>query len=82
MVDREAEDGVGCKFESDRNVVEWLSGDDKLIAIGGGVTQDIVAFISSILFRGVSWEFFPTTLLAQSDSCIGSKSSINFDSYK
>lgn len=56
--------------------------DDKLIAIGGGVTQDIVAFISSILFRGVSWVFFPTTLLAQCDSCIGSKSSINFDSYK
>ena len=56
--------------------------DDKLIAIGGGVTQDIVAFISSILYRGVSWLFFPTTLLAQCDSCIASTSSINFDSYK
>ena len=56
--------------------------DDTLIAIGGGITQDIVAFISSILFRGVNWIFFPTTLLAQCDSCIGSKSSINFDVYK
>ena len=56
--------------------------NDQLIAIGGGITQDIVAFISSILFRGVEWVFFPTTLLAQCDSCIGSKSSINFDSYK
>ena len=55
---------------------------DKLIAIGGGITQDIVAFISSIIFRGVSWVFYPTTLLAQGDSCIGSKSSINFKSYK
>jgi len=27
--------------------------------------------------RGVSWYFYPTTLLAQADSCIGSKSSIN-----
>ena len=27
--------------------------------------------------RGIEWDFYPTTLLAQSDSCIGSKSSIN-----
>jgi 3-dehydroquinate synthase len=56
--------------------------NDSLIAIGGGITQDITAFISSILFRGVDWKFYPTTLLAQCDSCIGSKSSINFDQYK
>ena len=56
--------------------------DSTLIAVGGGITQDLVAFISSILFRGVDWEFFPTTLLAQCDSCIGSKSSINFKGYK
>jgi 3-dehydroquinate synthase len=56
--------------------------DDRLVAVGGGITQDIVAFISSIIFRGVEWEFLPTTLLAQCDSCIGSKSSINFDSFK
>ena len=56
--------------------------DDKLIAIGGGIIQDIVAFVSSILFRGIEWQFYPTTLLAQCDSCIGSKSSINFDQYK
>lgn len=53
-----------------------------LVAIGGGVVQDITAFISSILFRGVSWYFIPTTLLGQCDSCIGSKSSINFKGYK
>lgn len=53
-----------------------------LVAIGGGITQDLVAFISSILFRGVSWQFYPTTLLAQCDSCIGSKSSINFNQNK
>lgn len=50
----------------------------KLVAIGGGITQDITGFISSILFRGVDWVFYPTTLLAQADSCIGSKTSINF----
>ncbi len=54
----------------------------RLIAIGGGIIQDITAFISSILYRGVDWYFFPTTLLAQCDSCIGGKSSINFGAYK
>jgi 3-dehydroquinate synthase len=56
--------------------------NNTLIAIGGGVTQDVTAFIASIMFRGVDWVFFPTTLLAQGDSCIGSKTSINFKKYK
>ena len=54
----------------------------RLIGIGGGITQDITAFIASIMYRGVEWIFFPTTLLAQGDSCIGSKTSINFGAYK
>jgi len=54
----------------------------RLFAIGGGITQDATAFISSIMYRGVDWIFFPTTLLAQGDSCIGSKTSINFRKYK
>jgi 3-dehydroquinate synthase len=56
--------------------------NNRLFAIGGGITQDITAFCASILFRGVDWIFFPTTLLAQCDSCIGSKTSINFGEYK
>lgn len=51
--------------------------DHTLVAIGGGVIQDITCFIASTLFRGMNWVFYPTTLLAQADSCIGSKSSIN-----
>ena len=67
-------------------IIEYLitSGFKKnniLCAIGGGITQDVTAFISSILYRGVSWIFFPTTLLAQCDSCIGSKTSINFGKF-
>ena len=54
----------------------------KIIAIGGGITQDICGFISSIMFRGVEWEFYPTTLLAQGDSCIDGKTSVNFGDYK
>ncbi|MBA3655790.1 MAG: 3-dehydroquinate synthase [Gemmatimonadaceae bacterium] len=48
-----------------------------LIAIGGGITQDIVCFLAATVLRGIPWWFYPTTLLAQADSCIGSKSSIN-----
>ena len=54
----------------------------KLVAMGGGVTQDVTSFVSSILFRGIEWVFIPTTLLSQGDSCIGSKTSINFAGYK
>ena len=53
-----------------------------LTAIGGGITQDITAFIASVYMRGIQWKFIPTTLLAQADSCIGSKSSVNFGDRK
>ena len=56
--------------------------DNKLIAIGGGIIQDITAFIASVLYRGVEWIFYPTNVLSQCDSCIGSKTSINFNKFK
>jgi 3-dehydroquinate synthase len=59
-----------------------LRRDGCLLVVGGGVLQDIGCFIASVLFRGLRWELVPTTLLAQCDSCIGSKSSINIESYK
>ena len=51
-------------------------------AIGGGVIQDIATFSASIYMRGVSWTYYPTTLLGMVDSCIGGKSSINVGKYK
>ena len=53
-----------------------------LISVGGGVCQDVSSLTANIIYRGIKWIFLPTTLLAQADSCIGSKSSINFDRYK
>jgi 3-dehydroquinate synthase len=53
-----------------------------VIVIGGGILQDIGAFCSCIYLRNIDWYLFPTTLLAQCDSCIGAKSSINFRTYK
>lgn len=58
-------------------VASSIRRDHILVAVGGGVIQDIVCFLASTLFRGMEWHFYPTTLLAQADSCIGSKSSIN-----
>jgi 3-dehydroquinate synthase len=59
-----------------------FSKNNKLIAVGGGITQDITAFAASVIMRGVSWHFYPTNLLSQCDSCIGSKTSVNLGKYK
>lgn len=59
-----------------------LRKNNKIIAIGGGIVQDIATFIAANVYRGISWYFFPTTLLSMADSCIGGKSSINFLNYK
>lgn len=56
--------------------------NEKLVAVGGGIIQDVTAFSASIIYRGIEWAFFPTTLLAQADSCIGSKTSINLGDKK
>ncbi len=53
-----------------------------IVSIGGGITQDITGFMASTLYRGINWVFVPTTLLAQADSCIGSKTSLNYKHYK
>jgi 3-dehydroquinate synthase len=53
-----------------------------MISIGGGILQDVSGFAASTIYRGVNWIYIPTTLLAQADSCIGSKTSLNYGSYK
>lgn len=63
-------------------MIKGLRRQDTIVAIGGGITQDLVTFAASILFRGIKWIWIPTTLLAQADSCIGGKSSLNFKSWK
>jgi 3-dehydroquinate synthase len=56
--------------------------DTHVYAIGGGTIQDIATFVNSIYMRGISWTYFPSTLLSMADSCIGGKSSINVKGYK
>jgi len=54
----------------------------RLIAVGGGIVQDVAGFVASVYMRGLKWDYAPTTLLAMVDSCIGGKSSINVGPYK
>lgn len=66
----------------DRLIERVAKRNTTLISIGGGIVQDITGFLASTLYRGIPWIFIPTTLLAQADSCIGSKTSLNYRSYK
>ena len=67
-----------CEKVVDRNITR----KDVIVVVGGGIIQDLVTFVSSIIFRGVQWIYIPTTLLSQADSCIGGKSSLNFKNWK
>ncbi len=50
---------------------------DCLIAVGGGITGDVVGYAASIFKRGLQFVNIPTSLLAQVDSSIGGKTGIN-----
>ncbi|PIR26642.1 MAG: 3-dehydroquinate synthase [Deltaproteobacteria bacterium CG11_big_fil_rev_8_21_14_0_20_42_23] len=63
-------------------VEKQIRKNNPLVAIGGGIVQDITAFAASLIYRGIEWQFIPTTLLAQADSCVGSKTSINLGKCK
>ena len=68
-------------------VVEFLQKNNAtkkstVVAVGGGIIQDLATFSSHIYYRGIRWAFVPTTLLAMSDSCIGAKCGINLGPFK
>lgn len=48
-----------------------------LVAVGGGVTGDVVGFLASIYMRGVPVFQVPTTLLGMVDSSIGGKTGVD-----
>ncbi len=69
------------------SVIEFLdshriSRSSMVIAVGGGIVQDVAAFACCVYKRGVPWAYVPTTLLAQADSCIGAKSGLNYKGAK
>ncbi len=68
-------------------VERWLLEADAsrgslLLAIGGGITTDMVGFAASLYKRGIRYANLPTTLLAQVDAAIGGKTGVNLDHYK
>ncbi|MBT4130476.1 MAG: 3-dehydroquinate synthase [Candidatus Marinimicrobia bacterium] len=74
-------------FSNIDNVVDFyqrvnLQNKDVLVALGGGIIQDIVAFTSKVYHRGVDYYLIPTTLLSMSDSSIGAKCGINYNDKK
>lgn len=69
------------------DICAWLmeKGADRdavLIAVGGGITTDMVGFAASIYKRGVRYVSVPTTLLSQVDAGLGGKTGVNFLQYK
>ena len=54
----------------------------KLFVIGGGIAQDIGAYAAATFKRGIPWIYIPTTLLGQSDSCVGGKTGLNYKDTK
>jgi len=68
-------------------VERWLLEADAsrgalLLAIGGGITTDMVGFAASLYKRGIRYANLPTTLLAQVDAAIGGKTGVNLDHFK
>lgn len=51
--------------------------DTLLLALGGGVTTDLVGFTAGTYLRGVPWIALPSTLLAMVDASLGGKTGVN-----
>ena len=74
-------------LDSVMDICSWLMGngadrDALVLAVGGGITSDMVGFAASIYKRGVRFAYVPTTLLSQVDAAIGGKTGVNFERYK
>jgi 3-dehydroquinate synthetase len=51
--------------------------DSILLALGGGVTGNIVGLAAALVYRGIRFVEMPTTLLGQTDSCLSRKQAVN-----
>ena len=62
-----------ANFYLNQLLINNFNRTDLVISIGGGITGDVIGFVSSVFKRGINFINIPTTLLAQVDSSIGGK---------
>ena len=62
---------------SDRMISAQLGRDCAVIALGGGVVNDVAGFVAATYLRGVPLVQVPTSLLAMIDSSIGGKTGVD-----
>lgn len=67
-----------CSFYSKHNINKG----SEIFIVGGGILQDLGGSASYLFKRGIPWTYIPTTLLGISDSCLGGKTAVNFNTYK
>lgn len=53
-----------------------------IVAVGGGVLTDLAGLAAALFLRGVRWQAWPTTLLAQVDAGLGGKTAVNLHAGK
>lgn len=78
---------AGKRFEHVEQLAEQMveEGADRtsvVVAVGGGIVNDMAGFLAAIFMRGIRVIQVPTTLLAQVDAAIGGKTGVNLRSGK
>jgi 3-dehydroquinate synthase len=61
----------------DRMIDLGISKGSNVLAIGGGIVQDLSACACALFRRGQPFTYVPTTTLGQLDSCVGAKCAVN-----
>ncbi len=54
-----------------------ISKGSRVVAVGGGIIQDLAACSCALFRRGQPFTYLPSTTLGQLDSCVGAKCAVN-----
>jgi len=61
----------------DMMIEHGISKGSNVLAVGGGIVQDLSACACALFRRGQPFTYMPTTTLGQLDSCVGAKCAVN-----
>jgi len=59
-----------------------LDRQSTVVAVGGGVLTDMAGLGAALYMRGIAWQAWPTTLLAQVDAGLGGKTACDLEAGK